>query len=188
MWKTVLYLCWIEVILNFPLIAVRVFLQLFKMWRKASGKNASLNMKAGEALFYDHALIHGSPPNHTDTIRVGIVMGMMPANASMRLYTAGSNGIEEYESVTRIFSFLISPPMPRKSWGICKPFLPHKRLSQQPWSPQRTRHRKTESAQKKPNLFVNCFQNWVHDHFYALPAFIYLYCCKHILSVLAISC
>lgn len=45
-----------------------------------------LPMKAGEALFYDHALLHASPVNQTDKIRLGIVCGVIPTNAEMQLY------------------------------------------------------------------------------------------------------
>lgn len=53
-----------------------------------------LNMKAGEALLYDHALLHGSPANQSDTIRLGIVAGIIPEQADMQLHFAGNGAID----------------------------------------------------------------------------------------------
>ena len=64
-----------------------------RIWKKMH----ALNMKAGEALLYDHALVHGSPPNQTAKVRTGIVLGILPETAEMKLYTTGTRGIEVYE-------------------------------------------------------------------------------------------
>lgn len=45
-----------------------------------------LYMKAGEALIYDHRLIHASGQNETDEIRLAAVFGIMPKEAEMRYY------------------------------------------------------------------------------------------------------
>lgn len=56
-----------------------------------------LNMKGGEALLYDHALLHGSPANQSDAIRLGIVAGVIPAAADMQLHFAVNDSIDVYE-------------------------------------------------------------------------------------------
>lgn len=45
-----------------------------------------LPMKAGEALLYDHALLHGSPPNRSNHVRLGVVCGIIPHGAHMQMY------------------------------------------------------------------------------------------------------
>jgi Phytanoyl-CoA dioxygenase (PhyH) len=57
-----------------------------------------LPMKAGEALFYDHALLHASPVNQSNTIRLGIVCGIIPSNASMQLYFNENGVINAYRA------------------------------------------------------------------------------------------
>lgn len=56
-----------------------------------------LPMKAGEALLYDHALLHGSPPNNTDTVRLGIVIGVTDAGCNLQLYGSDNGTINRYE-------------------------------------------------------------------------------------------
>lgn len=56
-----------------------------------------LNMKAGEALVYDHRLLHASGINKTNTPRLVIVYGLIPADAGMRYYFGRNGMIEEYE-------------------------------------------------------------------------------------------
>ncbi len=51
-----------------------------------------LRMKAGYALLYDHALLHGSPPNKTTKDRLGIVVGIVKANTELQIY-GSDNGI-----------------------------------------------------------------------------------------------
>lgn len=62
-----------------------------------------LNMKAGDALFYDHALIHGSPPNHSNMLRLGIVAGVLPQNAQMQLYCHANNAVTVYNCSENFF-------------------------------------------------------------------------------------
>lgn len=65
-----------------------------------------LDMKAGEALIYDHRLIHASPENHTDEIRLACVFGIIPNNAQMYYYHKNEHGdIEEYESNPDFFLY-----------------------------------------------------------------------------------
>jgi hypothetical protein len=55
-----------------------------------------INMKAGEALIYDHRLLHASSINKTETPRLVIVYGIIPQQASMRYFFGNGNQIEEY--------------------------------------------------------------------------------------------
>lgn len=55
-----------------------------------------INMKAGEALIYDHRLLHASEENKTDIARLVIVSGLVPKSAEMRYYFGRDNQIEEY--------------------------------------------------------------------------------------------
>lgn len=63
-----------------------------------------LNMKAGEALVYDHRLLHASGVNKTKTPRLVIVYGVIPSQATMRYYYGKDGIIEEY-SCTADFYF-----------------------------------------------------------------------------------
>lgn len=56
-----------------------------------------LSMKAGEALCYDHALLHASPVNTTAKIRLGIVCGIIAATSEMQLYFDGADSVEAYK-------------------------------------------------------------------------------------------
>ncbi len=56
-----------------------------------------LNMKAGEALVYDHRLLHASGINKTETPRLVIVYGLIPAASTMRYFYTKGDVIEEYE-------------------------------------------------------------------------------------------
>lgn len=55
-----------------------------------------IRMKAGEALIYDHRLLHASGINHSQQPRLVIVYGLIPAEAEMRFYLGKENTIEEY--------------------------------------------------------------------------------------------
>jgi len=56
-----------------------------------------INMKAGEALVYDHRLLHASNINKTTTPRLVIVYGLIPSAANMRYHFGRDGQIEEYE-------------------------------------------------------------------------------------------
>lgn len=56
-----------------------------------------LNMSAGEALLYDHALIHGSPVNQTPTDRLGIVIGIVAHDSDMQMYGMDNGVVKCYE-------------------------------------------------------------------------------------------
>lgn len=55
-----------------------------------------LPMKAGEALFYDHALLHGSPANTSDRVRIGIVCGVIPKDSAMQIHALQDGKIETF--------------------------------------------------------------------------------------------
>jgi len=56
-----------------------------------------INMKAGEALVYDHRLLHASNINKTTTPRLVVVYGLIPSAANMRYHFGRDGQIEEYE-------------------------------------------------------------------------------------------
>lgn len=56
----------------------------------------TLNIPAGHALVYDHALIHASHPNISSENRVAIAVGIKPNNASMHLHWNNNGKIEKY--------------------------------------------------------------------------------------------
>ncbi|NQX99369.1 MAG: phytanoyl-CoA dioxygenase family protein [Flavobacteriales bacterium] len=58
----------------------------------------SLNMKAGEALIYNHALWHSSPINQSDQHRLAVVYGIIPKAATMMYYYRNKKNVEEYIS------------------------------------------------------------------------------------------
>lgn len=62
-----------------------------------------LPMQAGSALFYDHALLHGSPVNTTDKARLGIVCGVIADDDEMQLCFAKHNTIEIYKADEHFF-------------------------------------------------------------------------------------
>ncbi len=63
----------------------------------------TLSMKAGEALIYDHRLLHASAVNETDEPRVAVVFGIIPDKAEMRLYYMQDGVVEEYENSVNFF-------------------------------------------------------------------------------------
>lgn len=65
--------------------------------------HVTLNMKAGEALLYDHRLIHASGINKTDQPRLAVVFGIIPEQAEMRYYFMENGVISEYESNLEFF-------------------------------------------------------------------------------------
>lgn len=56
-----------------------------------------INLKAGEALVYDHRMMHASGLNNTETPRLVIVYGLIPEKAEMRYFYGRNGNIEEYE-------------------------------------------------------------------------------------------
>lgn len=62
-----------------------------------------LNMKAGQALLYDHRLVHASPQNQTDELRLACVYGVIPKGAAMRYYRQEGPLLAAYESNVEFF-------------------------------------------------------------------------------------
>jgi len=62
-----------------------------------------LYLKAGEALIYDHALLHASKANNSDENRMAVASGVMPSDAQMYFYWNNNGTIEQYESNTDFF-------------------------------------------------------------------------------------
>jgi len=69
-------------------------------------KMQRLYMKAGEALIYDHRLIHASGANTTDEIRLACVYGIIPSGAEMFYYhQKDEQTIEVYRSNPEFFLY-----------------------------------------------------------------------------------
>jgi hypothetical protein len=81
-----------------------------------------LPMKSGQALLYDHALLHASPVNKTDKIRLGIVCGIIKKDSEMQLYFNKENCIEAYQ-IDEIF-FMDKNPQNGPEGLIFKKTLP----------------------------------------------------------------
>ncbi|MCS6935185.1 MAG: phytanoyl-CoA dioxygenase family protein [Chitinophagales bacterium] len=65
-----------------------------------------LLMKRGEALIYDHRLLHASGQNHTDEIRLAAVYGIIPKGASMLYYHyKNANTVEVFASNPEFFLY-----------------------------------------------------------------------------------
>ncbi len=63
----------------------------------------TLNMKAGEALIYDHRLFHASYANKTDNLRIATVFGIIPDEAQMFYYYGNGENVDVYESNVNFF-------------------------------------------------------------------------------------
>jgi hypothetical protein len=76
---------------------------LYPISKEVDQHMVSLNLKAGEAVLYDHALWHSSPQNQTDQLRLAIVLGVVPKNAALRFYQQNADEVEEYASHPNFF-------------------------------------------------------------------------------------
>ncbi len=56
-----------------------------------------LNVKAGNAIVYDHRLLHASDINSTSKPRITVVYGIIPEEAPMYFYYGNNNEIEIYD-------------------------------------------------------------------------------------------
>ncbi len=63
----------------------------------------TLEMKAGEALIYDHRLYHASFPNHTDEPRIATVFGIVPKDAQLFYYFGNGATVDVYKSSLDFF-------------------------------------------------------------------------------------
>jgi hypothetical protein len=69
-------------------------------------KMIALLMAKGEALIYDHRLLHASGENFTDKTRLTAVYGIIPAGAEMRYYhKADEHTVEVFESNPEFFLY-----------------------------------------------------------------------------------
>ena len=66
------------------------------IWQKRYGQ--LLPMKAGDAVIYNHSLLHFSPPNRTSTVRPAVNLSLVPSKVPCIHYCMpeGSNQIEMY--------------------------------------------------------------------------------------------
>ncbi len=72
------------------------------LWQKM----ISLYMKKGEALIYDHRLLHASGENSSNEIRLAAVYGIIPQKAEMLYYhKADENTVEVFESNPEFFLY-----------------------------------------------------------------------------------
>ncbi len=63
----------------------------------------ALEMQAGTALLYDHRLMHASPVNTTETLRLACVTGIKPKAAAMRYYHGKEGIVNEYAANPAFF-------------------------------------------------------------------------------------
>lgn len=70
-----------------------------EMWKMM----VPLEMKAGEALVYDHRLIHSSPRNHSHEDRLACVFGIIPEAAEMLYFYNREGTVEKYRSSLEFF-------------------------------------------------------------------------------------
>jgi hypothetical protein len=66
-------------------------------WARQAG--TLLPIRAGEAVIYDHALLHFSPPNRSGLLRPAINLSLVPADAEVMHYCIpeGADSIERYD-------------------------------------------------------------------------------------------
>lgn len=62
-----------------------------------------LHLKAGEALIYDHSLLHASKANNSEDPRIACASGIIPSEAEMYFYWNNNQTIEKYESNAEYF-------------------------------------------------------------------------------------
>lgn len=62
-----------------------------------------LYLKAGEALIYDHALVHASGVNKTNELRLACAYGIIPEEAEMRYFWNNNGQVEKYASNPEYF-------------------------------------------------------------------------------------
>jgi hypothetical protein len=56
----------------------------------------SVDLKTGEAAIFDSRLLHGSPPNQTDSVRVAIMVSCIPNEAEAVLYMLDPNDVSRF--------------------------------------------------------------------------------------------
>lgn len=62
-----------------------------------------IQIKTGQAVLYDHALWHSSPPNNSSQIRPAVVCGVVPNDESLIIYYGNGEEIEVFQSHRNFF-------------------------------------------------------------------------------------
>ncbi|MCC6373173.1 MAG: phytanoyl-CoA dioxygenase family protein [Bacteroidia bacterium] len=63
-----------------------LFPEYGKYFRELEEKAVSVNLKAGQAIVFYHSVIHGSPPNLSDNLRIAACFSVIPKNAPLCIY------------------------------------------------------------------------------------------------------
>ena len=72
---------------------LRLMAQDNELFNSKKLRKRALPMKAGDAIIYDHKLFHGSPPNLSDSVRIGLNYAMAPREIpAMHYLWSGSPG------------------------------------------------------------------------------------------------
>jgi ectoine hydroxylase-related dioxygenase (phytanoyl-CoA dioxygenase family) len=90
----------------------------------------SVPMRAGSCLVFDHAVLHGSPPNTLDDPRIALVLAAAPRAAQLQhLWRRPDDVVERYEVADGEFfrhcTPGIAPMHPEISLAETGPFRPH---------------------------------------------------------------
>ncbi len=124
-------------------------------------KMITLNMKAGDALIYDHRLFHASFANKTDELRIATVFGIIPDEAQMFYYYGSEENVDVYESNVDFFmegNIQKGPEVLKKVKTINPPTVQIKQLPEYLIQQENTEHITKE--QPKPKLM-----DWVKNLF-----------------------
>ena len=62
-----------------------------------------IELKAGEALLFNHSLMHSSPANTTSIPRVAVTYGFVPEEAELRMYYASEKKVKQYTMPNDMF-------------------------------------------------------------------------------------
>ncbi|MBL4585550.1 MAG: phytanoyl-CoA dioxygenase family protein, partial [Flavobacteriales bacterium] len=63
----------------------------------------SVNLKVGEAILFNHALMHASPPNLSNTPRVAVTFGFVPKEVSLCMYYNKDGNVQKYKMPQDMF-------------------------------------------------------------------------------------
>lgn len=127
-------------------------------------------LKAGEAFIFNHALVHASSPNHSDTTRTAIAIGLKPKNQPLFMYYRQNGSLAKYAMPDDMFiRYPEVATAPEIGEFIDKKpfeeyFMPEKEVTE-------ILKETTSTAQPKP-LFTNPQhqQQFDRDGFIVLPA------------------
>lgn len=62
-----------------------------------------VHLKAGEALIFDHSLVHASKPNRSDSLRIAATHSLLSSESEMRFYWNNNGTVEEYECTNEYY-------------------------------------------------------------------------------------